>query len=88
MSQSKDGKDPWIDTQDAVVLGGIMNRMAKSFDVAALSVQEALVLYMVLDRAMSALWNCYEKELMQVLLRSLKAMDDEDQEDEEPTGSN
>ena len=59
-------KKPLINEQSAVCLARVINRIAMSFDVAALSVEEVVQVHIVLERLTDALVQVHED-----MLRSL-----------------
>lgn len=52
-----------INDRSAVCLAGVINRAA-SFDVAALSTEEAIEVYTLLDHLMTALWREHGRALL------------------------
>jgi hypothetical protein len=79
---------PLISNESAVFLAQIINRAAASFDIAALSAEEAIEAYTLLDRLTDALWREHRHVLLP-LYRSILArqgMPDDDEPDE-PEGT-
>ena len=84
------GDKPLISPESAVYLAQILNRVAASFDVAALSNEEVIEVYTLLDRLTGTLWREHKHVLFPlyqaILLRRGLLVDDEP-EDDEPDGS-
>jgi hypothetical protein len=79
MTQSKEPARPFLEEGDAAILAGFINRIAESFDVAELTTEEALLAYLLLDRAMGVLWDKYKRELIFVFKRTLAPLGDDDE---------
>jgi hypothetical protein len=81
---------PLISPESAGYLAQVVNRVAASFDVAALSNEEVIELHTLLDRLTDALWREHKHLLFTlyqaILLRRGLLVDDEP-EDDEPDGS-
>lgn len=74
-----------IDDIAAVHLVSIINHIAESFDVAALSPAEAVAAYTLMDRLTSALWQEHKTVLVplyRALLTRLGIEDDPDEPDD------
>ena len=74
---------PLLNDRSAVCLAGVINRAA-SFDVAALSAEEAIEAYTLLDHLMAALWHEHRHVLLpmyQSLLERLGVNIDGDDDD-------
>jgi hypothetical protein len=82
---------PLIDTVSADYLVQIVNRVAASFDVAALSVEEVIVLQSLLERFNNALWHEHGQSLLLAYRDVAEHPDlpeeDDEPEDDEPEGS-
>lgn len=82
MSRAK----PLISPESAVYLAQVINRVAASFEVAALSNEEAIELYMLLDRLTDTLWREHARVLVplyRAMLQRLGVSLDEEPEDED-----
>lgn len=77
--------EPLISDESAVYLARVVNRAAMSFDVAALSGEEAMEVYMLFDRFMSMLWREHQGVLLPLFLSMLEHLDVS--ENDEPEGS-
>jgi hypothetical protein len=80
MTSSKAPVRPLLEESDACILIGIINRIVEALDPAELSVEEALVVYLVLDRAMGALWREFARELILVYGPAIMASNADDDE--------
>jgi hypothetical protein len=81
---------PLISPESAGYLAQIINRVAASFDVAALSNEEAIEIYMLLDRLTETLWREHKRTLFllyQAMLQRLGLPVDDEPDDDEPEGS-
>jgi len=73
-------REPFISDENAGHVISAVNRMAASFDVAALSIEEVISLYEVLERCMDMLWHKHSHvlaPLYNVLQEFLDWSDDE-----------
>ena len=61
----------FLEDSDAEWVTGLINWMAKSLDPFKLSKAEAMMLFMILSRAMAALWRAFERELSILVSRHL-----------------
>lgn len=96
MSARKESPTPFLEEADGPILVGVINQLIEAFDIEALSLEAALLLYLCVDRIQGALWRRYPTQLLQVFLHSL-AVDDDDEpddddddepeDDDEPDGS-
>lgn len=79
-------RGPLIGDESAGHLIRVVNRAAASFDVAALSIEEVIELYELLERCMDTLWHEHER----VLLPLYEALHRQrrDPSDDEPEGGN
>ena len=78
---------PLLSPESAVYLAQVINRVAASFEVAALSNEEAIELYTLLDRLTDTLWREHARVLVplyRAMLQRLGVPLDEEPEDEEP----
>jgi hypothetical protein len=79
MSQSKETTSPSLDTQNALILAGMINRFAASFDAKeALSLPEVRVLVLVIVQVMNVLVRAYPDELQYLMDRAMQADDEPD----------
>lgn len=79
MSQSKETTSPSLDTENALILAGIINRFAASFDAKeALSMPEVQVLFLVTVQAMNVLVRAYPDELQYLMNRAMQANNEAD----------
>lgn len=76
---------PLVSEESAGYLARIINRAAASFDVTALSPEEAIEAYMLLDRLTSTLWREHKQVLLPLYLSLLERLGLP--EDDEPDGS-
>ncbi len=60
---------------DGSVLVGFGNWLAESLDVSELSNEQVLLLFMVLDRCMKALWHDFRDVLLPLVMRAMAAFD-------------
>jgi len=78
---------PLIDKVSADYLVRLVNRVAASFDVAALSAEEVVVLQLLLERFDNALWHEHEKTMLGAYRDVVEHPDEyepyEDDEDED-----
>ena len=75
---------PLIEEQSAGYLDRVVNRAGSSFDVAALSTEEVILIYMLLDRLIDALWRHHQHVLLplyQSLLERLGLLETDEPED-------
>ena len=75
-------QSPLLSEQSAAYLARVVNRTAASFDVAALSAEEAVEFYMLCDRITDALWREHKQVLLplyQSLLTRLGVLEDDPQ---------
>jgi hypothetical protein len=80
---------PLISPESAGYLARVVNRVAASFDVAALSAEEAVELYTLLDRLTGIIWSEHKQVLFplyQSMLQRRGLLEDDEPEDE-PEGS-
>jgi hypothetical protein len=76
--------EPLVSAESAEYLARIINRAAASFDVAALSAEEAIEAYTLLDRVMDTLWQEHEQVLVPLyrsLLERRGVLEDDEPED-------
>jgi hypothetical protein len=73
---------PLISPESAGYLAQVVNRVADSFDVAALSDEEAIELYLLLDRLSSALWEEHKRTLLPLFLGLMTSRTDWFEEDD------
>ena len=80
----RDGQKPGYKRRH---LAKAVNRAAESFDVSALSTEEAVEVYTLLDRLTQKLWNEHKRVLVSlyqsILERRGLSQDDEDDEDDD-----
>ena len=80
--------EPLISEESARYLAKVINRAAESFDVSALSTEEAVEVYTLLDRLTQKLWDEHKRVLVSlyqsIFERRGLSQDDEDDEDDEP----
>ncbi|MCG8423156.1 MAG: hypothetical protein MJE77_35075 [Proteobacteria bacterium] len=78
---------PLISEESAHYLAKVVNRAAESFDVSALSTEEAVEVFTLLDRLTQKLWDEHKRVLVSlyqsIFERRGLSEDDEDDEDEE-----
>lgn len=67
-------QDELLEDGDGPYLVRLGNWLARSLDPTELSKEEALLLFMVLTRIMSALWNGFERELLIVVKQHRNAI--------------
>lgn len=67
---------------DGPYLVAFGNWLAESLDASELSPEQVLLLHIVLDRGLKALWNLFPEVLMPYMERMLARMEEEDDEDE------
>lgn len=75
-----------ISEESAGYLARVINRAAASFEVAALSAEEAIEAYMLLDRLMGTLWREHKHVLFPLyrsLLERRGVPEDDEPEDED-----
>jgi hypothetical protein len=84
MSARKESPTPFLEEADGPILVGVINQLIEAFDIEALSLEAALLLYLCVDRIQGALWRRYPTQLLQVFLHSLAIDDDDDDDDDEP----
>ena len=58
--------EPLINEKAAGHLAGVINRAAASFDVASLAAEEAMEIFMVLERPMITLWDAHQQVLIPI----------------------
>ena len=91
MSARKESPTPFFEEADGPILVGVINQLIEAFDIEALSLEAALLLYLCVERLQGALWRRYPTQLLQVFLHSLAVdeddNDDDDEDDDEPDGS-
>ena len=56
-------REPLVAARDTHLVASLLNRAAAAFDIAALSVAEAIFLADILDRAIRALWLAHDHDL-------------------------
>ena len=78
MQKSKTDKPPFLNSEDAVTVADVLNRIARAFDVKEmLSGDEARELFAIFLRIMRALINAYpELKPLMVLLQSTDTPND------------
>ncbi len=72
---------PFIEDSDAIILARLLNKAAKSFDPSSLTLEQAFVLHLLLDRIMSALWNEYGAEFLQLYRLAMNSSYNDTEED-------
>lgn len=84
MSSSKESSTPLLEEIDDPIVVAIINQVAESLDGVELSVEAALLLAVVIDCVMNALWLQYPHELLLVYSRAIMATDEGNDDDDEP----
>lgn len=85
MSTRNPSRTPVFEESDGPILVGILNQLVDSFDIEELSREATLLLYVLLDRALRALWQQYPSELTEFykqMLMAAAAMDDDEEPDD------
>ena len=77
-----DAPRPIIEPEDIAVLARLVERLALEFDVDDLSTEEAIVLFLLADRAVNAIWLAHRQALLPVFKAAILS-DDSDQEEDE-----
>lgn len=62
-SPSDPPREPLLTARDTPIIASLFERAAAGFDIAALSVAEAIFLADILDRAIRALWLAHGHDL-------------------------
>lgn len=78
MGRSQETTESLLEDIDGPVLVGIGNWLAESLDVSELSNEQVLLLFMLLDRGMDALWHNFPRVLLPLVARALKRLDPDD----------
>lgn len=82
MGRSEQNDGPLFEEMDGPYLVAFGNWLADSLDLSELSPEQVLLLHMVLDRCMHALWGQHPKVLMPYMSRMLTLTQENDDEDE------
>lgn len=85
MSSNKTSNKPMLDVKDGHLVVNLVNRVFDSLDAADLSTEEALLVNMVMSRAIAAIWHHHSDAM--VVLHSRKfaiLITEEEEEDTEP----
>ena len=77
---------PLMAEENGVYLARIVNQAADSFDVAALSNEEAIVVYMLLDRITDALWSEHKRVLLPLYQGLIKDLEEPEEDDDDSEG--
>jgi hypothetical protein len=71
-----------FEEMDGPYLVAFGNWLTESLDASELSAEQVLLLLMVLDRCLHALWRLFPEVLMPYMTRMLTLMEERDDEDE------
>ena len=82
MGRSEQNDGPLFEEMDGPYLVAFGNWLAESLDLSELSPEQVLLLYMVLERCLHALWGQHPEVLMPYIARMLFMLTNEKDEDE------
>jgi len=79
---------PLLEPMDGPLLVELGNWLAESLDVSELSKEQALFVFMLVERLSNALWREFASTLLPLVMRNLGDLDadDPDESDEDPDG--
>ena len=79
MGRSQKTSAPLLEDIDGPILVGLGNWLAESLDVAELSNEQVLVLFMLFDRGIDALWRNSPEVLLPLLVPILERFSSDDE---------
>ena len=80
MGRREQDTDTLFEDMDGPYLVRLANWLARSLDVSELETEEVLLLHMVLDRCLKALWRTFPEVLAPLIMRILANPDSDDDE--------
>jgi hypothetical protein len=78
MGGSQKTGSPLLEDIDGPILVGLGNWLAESLDAAELSTEQVLLLFMLLDRGIDALWRNSPEVLLPLVIRILERFSSDD----------
>lgn len=79
MGGSQKTSAPLVEDIDGPILVGLGNWLAESLDAAELSKEQVLLLFMLLDRGIDALWRNFPEVLLPLVIRILERFSSDDE---------
>jgi len=79
MGGSQKTSAPLFEDIDGPILVGLGNWLAESLEVAELSKEQVLLLFMLLDRGIDALWRNFPSVLLPLVIRILERFSSDDE---------
>lgn len=79
MGGSQKTSAPLFEDIDGPILIGLGNWLAESLEVAELSKEQVLLLFMLLDRGIDALWRNFPEVLLPLVIRILERFSSDDE---------
>ena len=80
MGRREQDTDTLFEDMDGPYLVKLGNWLARSLDVSELGTEEVLLLHMMLDRCLNALWRTFPEVLAPLVVRILAGLDSDDDE--------